>query len=230
MPIRAVFFDLDDTLCDAIGSRPQRARKALEAFCHRHPEYDLEQLLPKVLEPHPTIDRDIRGLRSVFAELGVEESEGARAAYACYATYFDPLHLFDGVPETLERLSQRYGLGVISNGDEAVQRGKLRHCGLERHLRWTLISEEVGIRKPDPRIFRQALSLAGVAPHEAAFVGDRLDTDVGGAQAAGMRAVWFNPSAALRTGHWGGRLEDASPQPDAVIERFSQLPKVLEEL
>jgi len=222
MPIRAVFFDLDDTLCDAIGSRPQRARKALEDFCRHHPDYEVEELLRRALQPNPFLDREVRGLRSVFAELGLEASDGARAAYACYSQYFDPLHLFEGVAETLELLCRRYGLGIISNGDEAVQRGKVRHFRLERYLRWLVISEGVGLRKPDARIFQHALSLAGVDPQEGVFVGDRLDTDVGGAKAAGMRAVWFN--------HWSGILEDGSPRPDAVIQRFSDLPQVLADL
>ena len=85
-----------------------------------------------------------------------------------------------------------------------------------------VVSDMVGCEKPDPRIFQQALALADVAPHEAVFVGDRLDIDVGGAKAAGMRAVWFN--------HWGGSLDDDSPQPDAVIERFSELPAMVERL
>ena len=153
MPLRAVFFDLDDTLCDAIGSRPQRARKALDAFSRYHPDHDLEDLLRKALEPHATLERENRGLRSVFAELGLEESQGARAAYACYAQYFDPLQLIEGVTTTLEHLSQGYGLGVITNGQEAVQQGKLEYFDMGRYIRWVVISESVGLRKPDPRIF-----------------------------------------------------------------------------
>ncbi len=201
--IEAVFFDLDDTLCDTVSSRPQRARKALDAFSSYHPDHDLEDLLRKALEPHATLERETRGLRSVFAELGLEESLGARAAYACYAQYFDPLHLIEGVTATLEHLMQGYRLGIITNGHEAVQQGKLEYFDLGRYIRWVVISESVGLPKPDPRIFSHALSLAGVEHNEAVFVGDRLDIDVGGAKAAGMRTVWFN--------HWGGNLDGDSP-------------------
>ena len=219
MPLRAVFFDLDDTLCDAVSSRQQRAHKALEAFCRHHPDHDLEEMIDMVMQPHPTLSRENRGLRSVFAELGLEESEGARAAYYCYGQYFDPLHLFEGVAETLECLCHRYSLGVITNGNEAVQNGKVGYLGLDRYVRWLVVSEAVGLRKPDRRIFQHALSQAGVEPQEAVLVGDRLDMDIGGAKAAGMRAVWFN--------HWGGRLDDGGPQPDTVIGRFGELPEVL---
>jgi putative hydrolase of the HAD superfamily len=220
--VRAVFFDLDDTLCDAVGSRPQRVRKALEVFCQNDRGYDLEALLVKALEAHPSLDREVRGLRSVFAELGLGESAGARAAYASYASYFEPLRLFEGVAETLRRLSRRRRLGIITNGVESVQQGKIRFFRLEPYLECAVISEAIGIRKPDPRIFQHALSLAAVEPGEAVFVGDRLDVDIAGAKASGMRAVWFN--------HWGGSLDGASPGPDAVIERFSELAVVLKTL
>lgn len=222
MALQAVFFDLDDTLCDTINSREHRARKALEAFCGHHREYELEQLLERVLQPHPAIERDIRGLASVFADLGVEKSAGAEAAYASYAEYFDPIRLFGGVTETLGRLSLQYKLGIITNGREAVQRGKIAHFGFDSYVRWVVVSEAVGLSKPDPRIFHHALALAEVPPHEAASVGDRLDMDVSGAKVVGMSAVWFN--------HWGGKLHEGAATPDATIERFSELPDVLANL
>jgi putative hydrolase of the HAD superfamily len=82
-----------------------------------------------------------------------------------------------------------------------------------------VVSNAVGYSKPDPRIFEHACTLACVKPAEAVFVGDRLDVDIAGAKAAGMRAVWFN--------HWGGSLDGATPGPDAVIERFGKLPGIL---
>jgi len=89
-------------------------------------------------------------------------------------------------------------------------------------FRYLIVSASAGYEKPDVRIFQDALSLAGVEPAEAVFVGDRLDVDIAGAKTAGMRAVWFN--------HWGGSLDGASPGPDAVIESFSELPGVLKAL
>jgi len=73
----------------------------------------------------------------------------------------------------------------------------------------------VGYKKPDSRIFEHALRLARVQPHEALFVGDRLDIDVEGARAAGMHAVWFN--------HWGGTLPIEITRPKLSIERFADL-------
>ena len=217
--VQAVFFDLDDTLCDSIGARPERARKALENFCRYHPEHDLEEIVARVLQPDPTLDREVRGLRRIFAELGLEESEGARAAYDIHSSYFTPIHCFEGVPETLQALSQQFVLGVITNFEEWYQRRKFEQLPIVGLISHFVVADMVGFEKPDPRIFAHALSLAGVAAREAVFVGDRLDVDIAGARGAGMRAVWFN--------HWGGSLDGAPATPDAVIERFNELPEVL---
>ena len=67
--------------------------------------------------------------------------------------------------------------------------------GLEEQFDHTLISDAVGMAKPDPRIFHHALDLVGCDPHEAAMVGDNPVNDIAGAQAAGLAAFWFNPHA-----------------------------------
>ncbi len=68
MPIRAIFFDLDDTLCDTIGARPQRARNAFEPLCRDNPELDIEALIARCIEPLEE-PRSVRGPRLVLAEL-----------------------------------------------------------------------------------------------------------------------------------------------------------------
>jgi putative hydrolase of the HAD superfamily len=79
-----------------------------------------------------------------------------------------------------------------------------------------VISEEVGVRKPDRRIFDLTLTRLGVEADDAVFVGDHPETDIRGAQEAGMRAIW------KRDDYWG---ECAFA--DAVINRLDELPGVL---
>jgi putative hydrolase of the HAD superfamily len=215
--LRAVFFDLDDTLCDTIGCRVERLRMALPALCAVRPELDIDELVRRVMEPltHP---RDVRGLHAVLAELGLLDTPQGMEALSRFATSFEPLCLFPGVAETLAGLGRLYALGIISNSG-TFQHAKLVHLGLDQHFRHVIVSSEVGWEKPDPRIFQHALCEAGAAPEEAVFVGDRLDVDIAGAQAAGLRAVWFN--------HWGGVSAEHNPQPDATIERFELLPAVI---
>ena len=131
------------------------------------------------------------------------------------------LHSFEGVLETVAQLSSKYQIGVITNwNDEGEQWNKLRHLGLETYVQHVVVSGSVGYEKPDRRIFQHALTLTGVDAREAIFVGDRLDVDVAGAQAAGMKAVWFN--------HWGGAVDGSAIMPDVIITRFGELPAAIE--
>ena len=220
--VRAVFFDLDDTLCDTIGTREARARRAFEYLCRTQSGLDADLLVRRALEPLAE-PRSALGVRGVLEDLGLLDKATGMAALELVREYYEPLCLFDGVQETLDNLARLYHLGVITNWDsEDEQRRKIRHLGLESSFGFFVVSAGAGYEKPDPRIFEHALLLAEVEPAEAVFVGDRLDVDVGGAKAAGMRAIWFN--------HWGGKLDGASPAPDAVIERFVELPGVLNAL
>jgi FMN hydrolase / 5-amino-6-(5-phospho-D-ribitylamino)uracil phosphatase len=220
--IRAVFFDLDDTLCDTIGTREARARVAFGYLCRMRPDLNVNVLVRRALEPLNE-PRSAVGVRGVITELGLLEAAAGIEALEAVRNYYEPLCLFDGVRETLAELEKSYELGVITNWEsEDEQRRKVEHLGLDARFPYFIVSASAGFEKPDPRIFAHACSLAGVEPRDAVFVGDRLEVDVAGAKAAGMRALWFN--------HWGGSLDGALPAPDAVIERFAELPRVLARL
>jgi putative hydrolase of the HAD superfamily len=107
--------------------------------------------------------------------------------------------LFEGAAGALGRLRRNslgehhYHLGIITNGaaDDALdsQYTKARRTGLLDRVDSFLASDTAGYRKPDPRIFALALERAGVAPHEALYVGDSIGNDVVGANRAGMVSV-----------------------------------------
>ncbi len=139
-----------------------------------------------------------------------------------FVSYYEPLQLFACVQQTVAKLSEDHVLGVISNGEEWSQQGKLMYLGLIQYFRYLVFGGRVGYEKPDPRIFHHALTLAGGKPGDAVFVGDRLDVDVAGANAAGMRTIWVN--------HWGGIMGARAPRPDGIIQAFCQLSEVLASL
>src|SRR5207248_6567894 len=74
------------------------------------------------------------------------------------------------------------------------QRDKLEYCGRARFVDALVVSEEAGVLKPDPAIFQIALARLGADAAHAVMVGDSWAADVAGARAAGIRAIWFNPS------------------------------------
>lgn len=102
-------------------------------------------------------------------------------------------HVEEGTREALERLRERgYRLAVLSNADGRVE-GLLEEVGLRPYFEFVLDSHEVGVEKPDPRIFRLALERLGLAPEEVLYVGDLYPVDVLGARRAGLRALLVDP-------------------------------------
>ncbi|GAC1410059.1 MAG: hypothetical protein NVSMB57_03330 [Actinomycetota bacterium] len=127
--------------------------------------------------------------------------------------------------ETLETLahlrSMGLDLGLVSNFSLLPHRlhGDLEKLGIKQHLGAVAFSCEVGFRKPDARIFQHALAGLGHSPADAVHVGDRLNDDIAGAKALGLRTVLTQEF----------RVEEpADIAPDAIIARLSDLPKLIE--
>ena len=118
-----------------------------------------------------------------------------------------------GAHELVDRLSTRFQLGLIANqGPECRER--LEALGLLHHFPVAVLGDELGLAKPDARLFQLALEGAGVPPQECAMIGDRLDNDIGPAAALGLRTIWVRwPRRAAK----GWRPDD----PDAIAFRDS---------
>jgi putative hydrolase of the HAD superfamily len=137
-------------------------------------------------------------LETLFLLSGVPP-ERLTEVRACLARMHGERHLWcavrAGSTESLARLrSAGLRLGVVSNSDGRVAQA-LDAAGLRHYFDVVIDSALVGLEKPDPRIFRAALEALAVAPEEALFVGDLYEIDVLGAQAAGIRAILFDPPA-----------------------------------
>ncbi|MGE7021425.1 HAD family hydrolase [Solibacillus cecembensis] len=84
-------------------------------------------------------------------------------------------------------------VAIITNGSTQRQKAKIIHTNLNRYFDIIIISEEVGLSKPDKRIFELALNKLNVEQEDALFVGDDLEKDIGGCQNAKIKGIWFNP-------------------------------------
>jgi putative hydrolase of the HAD superfamily len=193
--LRAVLFDLDDTLTDRSRSIERLAGRFIEQF-----EPDLEGCgIDEVIR---VIHGGDRGGYAPREELGAHLQTSLpwrkRPSIEHLAEFwrgnFPRCNVErSGVSSTLQTLHQRgLKLGVISNGSTDSQNTKLEVMGIRHLFSVVLISEEVGIKKPDPRIFRMGLEKLAVNASEAIFIGDNPVLDVAGAMAVGIRAVWLN--------------------------------------
>lgn len=101
--------------------------------------------------------------------------------------------LLPGTEELLEYLQHRYEMHVITNGFVETQKTKMQKSGLEFFFESMISSEEVGVNKPSPEIFKQSLERTGANPRTSLMIGDNLQADIVGAQSFGMDQVYYNP-------------------------------------
>jgi HAD superfamily hydrolase (TIGR01549 family) len=165
------------------------AQVSFEAFVPDWQSQLFEPLAPQDdIAETPFLGKILR----LFRRYGVAEdlAVARRAADECLAAWDTHLFVPDDTHSTLQALRQRFALALVSNFDHPCYVRDL----LQRHALLDLfdaivISGDIRIEKPDPRIFHQALQALQVAPAEGVFVGDSLDTDIAGARAVGCRAV-----------------------------------------
>jgi putative hydrolase of the HAD superfamily len=102
-------------------------------------------------------------------------------------------HLMPNAIKTLDYLHQKYTLHIITNGFEEVQHIKMSTTGLDKYFQCIITSEAAKYKKPHPSIFDYALAKAQTSSSQSLMIGDSLESDVLGAQAIGMKQVYFNP-------------------------------------
>ena len=242
-PVRAVLFDFGHTLVDfrrtqeALHQAYEQIRGRIEAVAYM----EVHELLDLVERVAGGVDRLVaesyeqRRMEELDQPTLFKEALGAigfdlpkdvidHIVALDHSAYSNSLSVEPVVLETLDRLrADGKRLGLVSNITllPHLVREDLDRMGLGPRLDATVFSSEVGVRKPDPRIFREALERLGADPAETVFVGDRLYDDVGGAKAVGMRAVLTRQFR---------QEDDPDYAPDAVIEHIKELPETIARL
>ncbi len=168
----------------------------------------------------PIYRREVWSL--ALADQGVHDPVLAEELGERYGTERRARHdRFADGPACLEELHDSYKLGLITNGASCLQREKLTTADLDEYFDAVVVSAEFGVAKPDPSIFKHALSLLGSDPEQAVMIGDSLTRDVDGAIATGLKGVWINRSGQPRP----------ADRPDLVeVSTLSGLPAILNDL
>jgi putative hydrolase of the HAD superfamily len=203
-----LFFDLDRTLWDFDAA-------AEVAFERIYDKYDLKSLgIPSAHEfhevYHPLNEQlwvlyradqitkdDLNRTRFMkpLEHYGIHDIELADHLSKDYV-YWSPriVRLVPGTMELLDYLKPKYHLHLITNGFQEVQHTKLSGSGLEPYFETLTVSEEVGVKKPNPEIFYYALRKAHATAEESLVIGDEMAVDIDGARAASIDQIFFNPS------------------------------------
>ena len=196
--VTAITLDLDDTLWPV---RPTlvAAEQVLAAWLRTHAPATAQGLPPaamlalraEVAAEHPHWSHDLSAIRLETLRRGLgRHGDDPALAELAFEVFFEARHavtLYDDVLPGLERLSSRYRLIAVSNGNAEVHR-----VGLERFFSGSVSARLHGVAKPDRSIFLAACAAAGAAPGQVLHLGDDLGADVDGALAAGLHAGWIS--------------------------------------
>ncbi|SFQ48583.1 putative hydrolase of the HAD superfamily [Pseudomonas sp. NFPP07] len=227
MTIKLITFDLDDTLWDTAPVIVS-AEAVLRQWLTDHapqlggvPVEHLWAIRERVLNNEPGLKYRISALRRrvlfhALEEAGYDQGQANALADQSFEVFLHARHQLDIFPEvlpTLEALANHFALGVVTNGNADVRR-----LGLADYFKFALCAEDIGIAKPDARLFHEALQRGEATPDTAVHIGDHPGDDIAGAQQAGLRAIWFNPA---------GKAWEADRLPDAEIRSLTELPKLL---
>ena len=230
--IKAIFFDLDGTLCDSDTAWSIAQREMFQLLREQYPNVSEEAVTAAWRNVHRELFQqldagkcamaDVRDARfpCLFQALGlpIDKVMEGLSGFFC-SRYLTSLRLYDDVT-VLEALHV-YHVGIITNGahDEHTdsQLSKVRHLGLSDRIQSLTISGEIGVRKPKVEIFKVACERAGVSPKEALFVGDTVENDIVGANRAGMTSVFINRESDLLT------PKTADEQPDYSISNLHDI-------
>lgn len=189
--IRSVLFDLDRTLLDRDSSVSSFARSQYERFRPRLNGIQRDDFVGTFirLDARGSVWKDLVYQRMV-GELPIS-SVTAEELFADFdANIADHYIPFPNLHRTLDELSGKYRLGLITNGKTHFQNRTIEKLAIRAYFPVILISEAEGVRKPDAEIFHRALRLLKVLPNEAVYIGDHPIWDIQAAHDAGLFAFW----------------------------------------
>ena len=232
--MRSILFDVDDTLYDRMDSFlpgylqylekyvPDVPRRTVfNAFIRRGNEVYEDAMSGRMSMEEMYIFRISAAMEDCGGKITPEEALGFQAEYQKAQKN---LHLLPGLAEALTACAERGDfLGVVTNGKVENQMNKCRSLRLERWIpdEQILPSMEIGISKPDPRIFAEAQRRWDLDPEGIWYVGDSYENDICGARGAGWHTVWYDIL--------GRSQKDPSLTTDKIVHTPEELCRVLTE-
>lgn len=239
--IKAVYFDLDDTLCGYWDASKLAMR---QAFAEHGPEgVSVEQMVLHWADAFREFAPQLRELglferyletgeptrteqmRRTLALAGVIDEERAKALSETYMRRRDAnLRLFHDAIDVLENLSKRYPLGLITNGPADVQRQEVETLKIAHYFQNIFIEGEMKEGKPSPAVFARAANAVSCQPEEVLMVGNSFAHDVAAALNCGWHAIWVRRASDVAPSSKGvEEMPEGAPIPDAIIQNLSEL-------
>jgi len=231
--VKAIFFDLDDTLYDYSSSSGYSKDKVFSYLLNRHPHLKQEDILSsyeKIIQD--AVEEEVKGtygawdrqkrFSRLLLSIGLKNDGLSKKLVTIFAkARAESSKPYPDTQDVLSKLGKKYVLGVITNGPSVYQREEISLLKLETYFSHILIAEEVGFRKPAKEIFQTALEKVARHPEEAVMVGNNPMEDIKPAKKLGMETVLFDPKNLFTK-------EDLMSRegPDNLIRRLTELLKL----
>ena len=200
-----LFIDLDDTIYDFSAASREAFMETYELL-HYDRFFDSFDHYDSIYEPYNLELWHIYGEGKITKEelnkrrysyplevVGIKDQELADT-FCSEALGRIPTknRLIDGAIELLEYLRPKYNMYILSNGFKELQSHKMRTAGIDKYFDALILSEDIGVNKPNRELYEYALEKTGSKLEESIMIGDMFETDITGAANIGMKQIYFN--------------------------------------
>ena len=242
--LKALFLDMDETLCDTVAANQQAQKKMAQRLAARYNIEKTESISEAYRrgiyrewtdEQHkrymPIIEQQSEGAFRVqlvidlLRQYGVNDI-GKDSAQQIQSQFdkdrIDAFDFYPGITDFLAEARNLFTLVVITNGPEFSQIPKVERVKLKDHVDHIIIGGQEPEQKPAASIFEKALKLANCEAHEAIHVGDSLASDIAGAENSGITSVWIQHQQPLDA--------ELGINPSHTVMHPSEIPALIRDL
>lgn len=224
--IKAILFDLDNTLIDFMRFKTETAKAAAKAMKEKGLPDTEANIYRRIflaydrygIEYQKTFYQVVKSYRNRELDAGNRERIQQAAIIAYLKRKFSVLRPYPSVKPVLRGLGRRFRLGVVTDAPRNKAWQRLVLCGLDGIFEFVVTADDTGKKKPHRAPFELALSRLGVGPSEVLFVGDNPGRDMAGAKRMGMR------TCLAAYGLTGGK---GKVRPDYEIRRFGEIKRIV---
>ncbi|TFE19662.1 HAD family hydrolase [Cohnella luojiensis] len=217
--IKAVIFDLDNTILDRMNTFRNFAASFVSFYFEQHDLND--SFIKRIIE----LDQDgYKDKNELFSELLEELPWGVKPQVAELLEYYSINYvssaiLMEQAREVVQSIRKTYKTGLITNGKTAIQYGKIDRLGIRNDFDFIIVSEEAGVKKPNPKIFEMACMKLELSPDQCVYIGDHPVNDIEGAAKAGMETIWIQVNQPWKA--------EVTVSPRHVIKKLNELLEIL---
>ena len=224
--IKAVLFDLDNTLLDFYNTKIKCAKASIKAMTRAGMKMNRKEAFNELMHVYrvssyedPLIFEHF--LKKKFGSIDYKVLSAAIVAYRRIS--YTRLIPYEGVPETLRKLRRKgIKLGIVTDAPRLKAWVRLTNAGLSDYFNIVITLGDSKRRKPHKTPFRKALRMLKVKPEEVLFVGDNLEKDIAGAKSIGMQTAFARYGSFLRK-----KPANDSEKPDYVLKKFKELTRLV---